>query len=503
MTNPTASIEFESNIELYKDPAAIIDFDGKLLTWNAQFAEVVNEKLYKDMPFPIQEIKMRPAIQHVKEGQIGMSRVYLSNNGVDDDWLVLANPHTENSVLICLTKGELLQAFNDDLTSLPNRRDANNRMSLEWQRMLRDTEKCFVVAMVDIDHFKMVNDRFGHDIGDEVLVFVAQNLSSILRAGDWVSRWGGEEFLLYLHDTDINAMEAVAERIRKSVAKKPFTTSTGAVLNITISVGVVCSDTYVTSHSSSDVCISNMINSADVLLYEAKQQGRNCINSQQPGEKVFWDKKELIDLITQNDIQASSVEIMRDKKPVGLMWSMLVRGTSPQAGSRIRRSALKTNYAVQLDAAWLQTIIQTVEKTKQSLFVPISMHSLQEIETNSEFEDAVATTLANGFELIFIVESSDVVKEIDPAIFELLSHRGIKLCVHISDPQTIPTGTLNIMSPSYALLAPPVVTNDQQWHDLHATLNKHNVATIVSAEVKDLLGDKKNILYFNESESKD
>jgi diguanylate cyclase (GGDEF)-like protein/PAS domain S-box-containing protein len=127
------------------------------------------------------------------------------------------------------------------------------------------------VIMLDLDHFKQVNDTFGHDIGDQVLVQVAQTIHMQLRAPDLLARFGGEEFIVLLSMTDIPQAQVVAERIRDQIDELVVETKRGAV-RVTASIGVADFD-------RDDASIDMVIQRADQALYAAKQTGRNCVVS--------------------------------------------------------------------------------------------------------------------------------------------------------------------------------------------------------------------------------
>ncbi|WGI26999.1 GGDEF domain-containing protein [Halomonas alkaliantarctica] len=156
-------------------------------------------------------------------------------------------------------------ALTDALTDLPNRRSMQTQLQAEWSRAKRD-KRCFAVLMADLDHFKAVNDQYGHEIGDEVLTILASRFTATLRGGDWVARWGGEEFLLLVSDATTTSALAVAEKVRRSVAEPVFATSAGN-LAITVSLGVAL-------HRQNE-SIDEVISRADKALYRAKQEGRN------------------------------------------------------------------------------------------------------------------------------------------------------------------------------------------------------------------------------------
>jgi diguanylate cyclase (GGDEF)-like protein/PAS domain S-box-containing protein len=159
-------------------------------------------------------------------------------------------------------------AMEDHLTGLANRRAAEDRLELEWGRARRD-HGSFAVAIVDIDRFKLVNDQYGHQVGDLVLKHVAETMESNLRGGDWIARWGGEEFLVCFHDLDRRGALTAAERLRKHLKSKSISLPQGE-LSATVSMGVAL---YGNEHEN----IESMLAQSDALLYEAKHAGRDRV----------------------------------------------------------------------------------------------------------------------------------------------------------------------------------------------------------------------------------
>jgi diguanylate cyclase (GGDEF)-like protein/PAS domain S-box-containing protein len=159
-------------------------------------------------------------------------------------------------------------AMEDHLTGLANRRAAEDRLEMEWNRARRDGGT-FGIAIVDIDRFKLVNDQYGHHVGDEVLRHVADVMANTLRGGDWVARWGGEEFIVCFHDMDCRGAMTAAERLRRQVKSKAVVLPQGE-LPVTVSLGV---SLYGPEHPSVDA----MLAQADALLYEAKAGGRDRV----------------------------------------------------------------------------------------------------------------------------------------------------------------------------------------------------------------------------------
>lgn len=163
-------------------------------------------------------------------------------------------------------------AYHDDLTSALNRRGF-----FEKTAQLSPRYKDYSLVQIDLDHFKKVNDRFGHQIGDSVLVHATQCIQKAIRGKDVLGRLGGEEFCVYLPDTHLEAAVAVAARIKKHLEFTPLKLSNGTKLPITASLGVA-------AHSEHPEDSLEQIQSlADARLYSAKKRGRNqvCADGQE------------------------------------------------------------------------------------------------------------------------------------------------------------------------------------------------------------------------------
>ena len=157
----------------------------------------------------------------------------------------------------------------DTLTELANRRCMMERLNEEAARSSR-TGKPFAIAIVDIDDFKSVNDNYGHDCGDKVLISFASILKDNVRRADTASRWGGEEFLILFPETNINAAEMACEKIRKKIADTVIDYPEEQIkLKVTATFGV--SD-YRNSSS-----INEMLIAADKALYQGKTSSKNCV----------------------------------------------------------------------------------------------------------------------------------------------------------------------------------------------------------------------------------
>ena len=157
----------------------------------------------------------------------------------------------------------------DALTGLANRRQFREVMRL------RGAERAFkgALMMVDVDHFKRVNDHYGHAAGDRVLVEVARRLSAAMRGDDLVARWGGEEFLVFAPNVEGVELDLLAERVRLAMNQAPVMLENGTAIETTVSIGYAA---FPLPASHVPVSWEQAVNLADLSLYTAKNQGRNC-----------------------------------------------------------------------------------------------------------------------------------------------------------------------------------------------------------------------------------
>jgi diguanylate cyclase (GGDEF)-like protein len=154
----------------------------------------------------------------------------------------------------------------DPLTGVMNRRTMENHLSIHMDEFVR-YRACFSLVMVDIDHFKRINDTYGHPVGDEVLVELAALLSESLRTSDEVARFGGEEFVLILPHTYVEKAQTVAERLRVSIETQRFSSRE---LSISASFGVAQAE-------EGEDRFDELVRRADSALYDAKNSGRNAV----------------------------------------------------------------------------------------------------------------------------------------------------------------------------------------------------------------------------------
>ena len=159
----------------------------------------------------------------------------------------------------------------DALTSAYNKRYLEECLDREVIRSCRH-RRPLALILIDVDHFKSINDKYGHSVGDEVLRELALRLTGALRQSDVFARFGGEEFAIVAVESNLASALVVAERCRQVIAERPFETSAGEI-SITISLGVAAPD------PNSDFDQKTLVTDADARLYEAKDQGRNQVVS--------------------------------------------------------------------------------------------------------------------------------------------------------------------------------------------------------------------------------
>lgn len=161
------------------------------------------------------------------------------------------------------------QVRTDALTGLYNFRFFSDALPLEMERSRRSFQALSLIVL-DIDHFKKFNDTWGHEVGNQVLMLVAQQITLTIRKLDYACRFGGEEFVVLLPNTDLRQAKNVAERVREAIETTPLTYD-GQSLSVTASLGV---DEFRSNHSDTH---EGFIERVDAWLYQAKRDGRNCV----------------------------------------------------------------------------------------------------------------------------------------------------------------------------------------------------------------------------------
>ncbi len=164
----------------------------------------------------------------------------------------------------------LSMALTDSLTGLHNRRYLSTHLDSVMERM-QDSNKPVSLLMIDLDHFKKVNDTYGHGAGDEVLHEVGQRILRNIRGFDLAVRYGGEEFVVVMPDTPVDVALGVADRLCEKMANDPVKISDAKdKISVTLSIGVAVS-------KGSEETAETLLKRADESLYEAKRSGRNRV----------------------------------------------------------------------------------------------------------------------------------------------------------------------------------------------------------------------------------
>lgn len=179
--------------------------------------------------------------------------------------------HQKHELTLALDQIQQL-ATHDELTGLPNRRHMMALLEAEHLGSQRGARP-WMVALLDIDLFKLVNDTHGHAAGDQVLQAFTATVREAVRGSDVLARWGGEEFLLLLHDTQPGAARPVLERVRQAVQKRTVIVQ-GQQVRVTVSIGLA-------AHARGK-SVAQLLDQADQALYRAKSDGRNCVVEAEP-----------------------------------------------------------------------------------------------------------------------------------------------------------------------------------------------------------------------------
>jgi diguanylate cyclase (GGDEF)-like protein len=212
-------------------------------------------------------------LEHERMHQYAASLLRMSVDGVAisiTDYEQFVTTLKRLSLEISSVRHELERAlFNlDPLTGTPNRVEMLSKLR-EQQEFVRRGRPC-VVAMMDLDHFKSINDRCGHLVGDKVLIGFARYIMAHLRPFDKVFRYGGEEFLIFLADTDVETGHAIIDRLRQELAALPFEPNGSYAFHVTVSFGISALDP--------DIAVERSIDHADKALYVAKRSGDRVVD---------------------------------------------------------------------------------------------------------------------------------------------------------------------------------------------------------------------------------
>lgn len=226
--------------------------------WN----KIQNEGFYNG------EVLNRKKTGEVYPQRVSITALY-NNDEIESYIAIFSDISEEKEVLEKLKKQKKVyeqQAHTDYLTKIYNRSKFDNILEYEYKKYQRYKES-FCLIFLDIDFFKKINDQYGHDIGDNVLVQLSHLISQNIRQSDTFARWGGEEFVILLSQTKLQTAETFANKLRELVQKYQFP----EVNNLTISMGVV--------EFNEKYTLEEFIKLADTALYLAKENGRNKVET--------------------------------------------------------------------------------------------------------------------------------------------------------------------------------------------------------------------------------
>ena len=275
-------VAYNTLVDQMKDGVIVLDGDWRILDLNAASQEILSVDLIKALgkqvptEHPLSQILAEYAGNSTHPGEVLFKvhdgeRYYemhvtmlLDNRKAVYGRLVLLHDITDWKRA---EKKLEIMALTDPLTGIYNRRHFFELAENEFTRSIR-TGAAMSLILMDIDHFKIVNDSLGHLAGDQVLQDLVARCQGILRQYDVIARYGGEEFIILLPETGREAAEQIGERLRERIAREPFLTDDGQAV-VTISLGI-------SSHQSvGSESLNSLVNCADRALYQAKQKGRN------------------------------------------------------------------------------------------------------------------------------------------------------------------------------------------------------------------------------------
>ena len=302
------------------DPLKIVSENGVLQLHDALSSEVYETRTPRHIP----DLSAHPELKHhqmVTEAGLQVFSGVPINTGEETDWVLAflrrsASPPLNDEQIIYIEliadwlgnalhhseQKALLQrlALTDILTELPNRRAAEDRLQQELARAQRRQEG-FALAMVDLDHFRYVNERYGHSVGDQVLKEISKRLLAGLRDCDWVARWCGEKFLFFLHDSSAREAVSTLERLTEEIKTHPVNTSIGAIpLTLSAGIGVVHKGRY---------DVQRALDMADISLRRAKNAGRDKVHALLD-PNTGWSIQTVKNAVTDNRLRLSTQVIV-------------------------------------------------------------------------------------------------------------------------------------------------------------------------------------------------
>jgi len=284
---------FRSTFDAAAIGMALVSLEGRFIQVNAALCNIVGyteaeltQKTFRDIVYPEDmenDLELMEELLAGRRQSYQMEKRYIKKDG-QVIWILLSGSVVRDSAgkvlyfiaqIQDINEHKILldrlerQAQQDYLTGLYNRRFFLEQGEMELARTQR-YDKELSLFMLDIDHFKAINDTYGHATGDIVLQTLSHILRETLRSVDIIGRWGGEEFAILLPETDAQEAAEIAERLREVIDHAKVTLTTGLLLHFTVSIGIA-------TLKDKDANIDILLNNADEALYQAKATGRNKV----------------------------------------------------------------------------------------------------------------------------------------------------------------------------------------------------------------------------------
>jgi diguanylate cyclase (GGDEF)-like protein len=270
-------------VEQLKDPVLVLNHRGNIIdanvaalrSWDSDFGLLGSNitSLIPSLPTAtLMDTQTNPEVTIDDEAYEIASTALDTTNAKTDVAIVFRDVTKSRETINDLRSAEtklLRMAHTDALTNMYNRHFFMKRLSEEFERIRRHGSVMSVLVF-DLDHFKRVNDTFGHDLGDAVLVAISEVVNRIKRSTDIACRLGGEEFALLLPETDKTGAINLAQRLRRGIQEYPYKSKTNKELKVTASIGVAT----VTPQTREP---ESILKTADRALYKAKDGGRNMV----------------------------------------------------------------------------------------------------------------------------------------------------------------------------------------------------------------------------------
>jgi diguanylate cyclase (GGDEF)-like protein len=271
-------------LTLLRSPATLVALYGEKRTpYLGAFDAPRHQAFFDAPPGAITSVALMPLTRHgelIGSLHSGSTNPERYIDGCGTDFLERLTNITAICLENTLSQERLkLLGLTDALTGVQNRRYFDHRCMIEVGHARRHKHP-LACMFLDIDKFKNINDTYGHQTGDEVLMKVASFIQAHLRVGDTIARYGGEEFVVLLPQTDMHLASQIAERIRGCIAEENLCANSGHPINLTISIGI-------SMLSIEDPAVENqqlaerMVSAADKALYQAKHGGRNRVVCEQ------------------------------------------------------------------------------------------------------------------------------------------------------------------------------------------------------------------------------